>query len=140
MIGARKRSSAIIRSVRLLPAKRSSIAAGNPSSSTGGMKLARAICQKGIAVKAPRHHVRHRSTVLRPTWMSAVSRRMRDAVAPSRRIETRTIAAARYTLGPRKRSDCGVLRLRQPCRAQHRLNRKSCSGPNLRSLPRGLRG
>ena len=104
------------------------------------MKLARAICQKGVAVNASRHHVRHRSTVLRSTLMSAVSRRMRACVAPSRRIAIRMIVAARYTLRPRKRSDGGVLRLRQPCRAQHRLSRKSCSGGSLRSLPLGLRG
>jgi hypothetical protein len=139
-MGPRKRSSAISRAVRLLPTKRSSSAPGNRVSSAGGMKLARAICQKGVAVKASRHHVRHRSTVGRSTWMSAVSRRMRDAVAPSRRIAITTIVAARYTLRPRKRNDGGVLRLRQPCRAQHRLSRKSCSGASLRSLPLGLRG
>jgi hypothetical protein len=101
--------------------------------------LARAICQNGIAVNALRHHVRHRSTVLRSTWMSAMNRRMRACVAPSRSIAIRIIVAARYTLRPRKRSDGGVLRLRQPCRAQHRLNRKSCSGGSLHSLPFGLR-
>ena len=48
---ASKRSCAIRRSARLLPMKRSSCAAGNWSSSTGGMKLSRAISQKGLAVK-----------------------------------------------------------------------------------------
>src|SRR5262245_193928 len=74
------------------------------------MKAARAICQNGIAVNISRH----RSTLRRSTPTSSVRRRRRAAVAPSRRIAITIIVAARYALGPRKRRDGGILRLRQP--------------------------
>ena len=94
VIGERKRSSTSIRSVRLLPAKRSSIVAGNRSSSTGGMKLARAICQNGAAVKISRHHLRQRSRLRRSTPTSSLSRRIL-AAPPSCRTAMRMIVAAR---------------------------------------------
>jgi hypothetical protein len=44
-------------------------------------------------------------------------------VIPQRSTDTNTTTVAKYTFGPRKRSDNGVLRLRQRLRAQQKLSR-----------------
>src|SRR5215470_12873077 len=59
-------TGAIIRSAAL-PAKRSISAVGNRSSSSGGMKAARVLLQKGLVVKTSRHQVRQRAMVRRST-------------------------------------------------------------------------
>src|SRR5262245_50540520 len=58
-MGLRNRSKAVMRSAAS-PAKRSSIADGSRASSTGGITLARAARQNGVAVNASRHHIRQR--------------------------------------------------------------------------------
>jgi hypothetical protein len=52
VIGRRKRNNASMRSVGVGPLKLSNSVAGMRSSSTSGMKAARALLQKGVAVNA----------------------------------------------------------------------------------------
>ena len=92
--GPTKRNSAMRRSVSS-PLKRSSSDAGRRSRSTGGMNVARAICQNDVAVKLPRHHARQRSTVRRSTPTTCERRSIRDAVTPCRMIATSTTIAPR---------------------------------------------
>src|SRR5271157_2269932 len=103
------------------------------------MKAAAAWRQNGLVVNLSRHHLRQRSTVRRSTPTSPDSRCILPAVAPSRMIAISTTVAARWTLRPRNRNDGGVLRVRQPSRAQQKLKRQSCSSPSPAGRPRGLR-
>src|SRR5580704_6353397 len=103
------------------------------------MNRARAIRQNGVAVNASRHQWRQRAIVWRSTLATSESRAKRASVAPCFRMAISTTIAATWTRRPRKRSDAGVSRPRQPSTAQQKLKRWSCSGPSLQPRPLGLR-
>src|SRR5271169_4837225 len=63
------------------------------AASTGGMNVARPICQNGLAVNVLHHHARQRSTVRRLTTSTSYSCRILAAVAPSRMIAISTTSA-----------------------------------------------
>src|SRR5271166_1154191 len=137
--GPRKLSRATSRSCAS-PPKRSISAAGSCVPSSGGMKPARAILQNGVAVNVSCHHLRQRAIVRRSTDTTWLKRSSRASLTPCCRMVISTTMVATYTLRPRKRSDGGVARERQPSTAQQKLKRWSCSGPRRHGRPRGFAG
>jgi hypothetical protein len=108
---------------------RSTSERGNRVTSTGGISLARAVRKNALSTKAPPHHAAQRRNV-----------RLGTALATNAdRLAASTTTAA-YTRRPRKRTDGGVSRFRQPPREQHSLNRRETPASQAGGIPRGLRG
>jgi hypothetical protein len=88
------------------------------------MKAARAPDQNRLCMSVVRHHRRQRATVRRFTPKSCDTRAIRVSVAPYSMAEISTTIGARYTRGPKNRTDGGVARSRHPSTAQQKLNRQ----------------
>src|SRR5262249_26904229 len=113
---------------------------GSPRSSRGGMNRARALFQKVSLGNSSFHHVCQRARVLRETSKSPLSSLKPMGVGPWRMAVRRMTITFRYTFGPRKRTEGGVPRRRQPSALQEKLNRRRYSGGKSVGPPRGFRG
>ena len=112
----------------------------SPASSTG-TSAPRATRQKRLAANASDHQRRPRRTVRGLTAKRSRSASRRRSVSPCANALTSTTTAPRYTRRPRNRTDAGVVRRRQPSRAQQKLTRYGSLSPSTaRATPRGLRG
>src|SRR5271166_3098208 len=132
MAGGPARSRVWAAAVRRRGARRSASTARRPHRPNR-------ILQNGVAVNVSRHHLRQRAIVRRSTDTTWLKRSSRASLTPCCRMAISTTMVATYTLRPRKRSDGGVARERQPSTAQQKLKRWSCSGPRRHGRPRGLR-
>jgi len=103
--------------------KRESSEAGSSDSCTGVEKKAFASVQNALSAKTACHHPSHRRTVRlgAPCTPATVAHSPQGFARPAA-LATTTITEM-YTLRPKKRSDGGVARRRQPSRRQHKLSR-----------------
>jgi len=110
--GRTKRSKPFRRVAASGPTKRSSRLAGRRPVSTGGMKAPRPPSHNGVRTNASVHQARQRSRVRKGTPSPPASTGAAE-FEPACRLELRTTISAKYTRRPRKRTEAGVLRVRQ---------------------------
>ena len=100
------------------------------------MKRAHWACHNDVAGNSACHQFRQRISVRAGTpsvWHNSCV-----AACPAGRADSNTTSNDKYTRRPRKRTDTGVVRLRQI--AQHKLKRVEKSARTAAGQPRGLRG
>jgi hypothetical protein len=113
---------------------------GTARISTSGTKRARSIFQKGVCGKCSRQKTCQRAMVRRSAPKRVESSRIRRGVGPCRMALITMMMALKYTFGPRKRTDGGVVLFRQPSRSQQKLSLRRCGSGSWRGVPRGFRG
>lgn len=118
------------------PVKRANRVPGSIAISSGGMNRPHIVCHSAVTGKLSRHHCRHRAMVRGETASCCARRLAAAGVGP--RADRSTIASARCTRRPRKRTDTAVVRLRH-CE-QQKLNRLAKSSRTSLGQLRGLRG
>lgn len=104
---------------------RDSTDAGSAATSTAGTKRPRTLSQKRLVAKIVDHHLHHRASVRRLIPSTADSLVTAAFEGPRTSADASTTTAPTYTLRPRKRTDGGVHRRRQPSAAQQKLVRTS---------------